>query len=223
MVLRLADELDVPLRERNALLQAAGFAPIYGETPLDAPEMSIARQAIDKVLRGHMPYPALVFDSRWNLVRGNDATSVFTAGLPEHLVGPDANTMRIALHPDGLAPDLLDHATVREHFLHRIRRQAAASGDPTLLALADECAAYPHPDEPPDVPMDADILLPLRLRRGDQVLNLFSTIATFGTATDLTLAELSIEMFFPADAESATHFAATTAEPERDVAVLASA
>jgi hypothetical protein len=211
MVLRLADELDVPLRERNALLQAAGFAPVYGETPLDAPEMSIARQAIDKVLRGHMPYPALVFDGRWNLVRGNDATSVFTAGLPDHLTGPDANTMRITLHPEGLAPDLLDHATVREHFLHRIRRQATASGDAALFALAEECAAYPHPDEPADVPMDADIVLPLRLRRDDRVLNLFSTIATFGTATDLTLAELSIETFFPADAETASFF--TAAEP----------
>jgi hypothetical protein len=208
-VLRLAQELDVPLRERNAMLQAAGYAPAYGETPLDAPEMAMITDAIDTILRGHLPYPALAFDSRWNLVRGNDAVGLFTDGLPGHLTGPGANTMRITLHPDGLAPDLLDHALVRTRMLRRIRRQAAATGDPDLAALADECAAYAHPDGDavPEVPGDPDILMPFRLRRGDRVLSLFSAIATFGTATDLTVAELSLETFFPADPETAAFFA----------------
>ena len=166
MVLRLAQELDVPLRERNTLLQAAGYAPEFGETPLDAPEMAVIGAAIDTVLRGHMPFPALAFDARWNLVRGNDAVGLFTDGLPDHLTGPDANTMRISMHPQGLAPDLVDHAAVRARFLSRIRRQAASSGDPRLAALADECAAYPHPSEPVELP-SVDIVTPFRLRRGD--------------------------------------------------------
>jgi transcriptional regulator with XRE-family HTH domain len=216
MVLRLAAELDVPLRERNALLQAAGFAPEYRETPLDSPEMALVSDAISTILRGHLPYPALVFDGRWNLVRGNDTTAIFTADLPAHLTGPTANTMRIALHPDGLAPDLVDHALVRERFLRRMRRQAAATGDPAITALADECAAYPHPGDlghAEIAPPDTDIVMPFRLRRGERVLNLFSTIATFGTATDLTVAELSIETFFPADAETASYL--TSMAPTR--------
>jgi transcriptional regulator with XRE-family HTH domain len=208
MVLRLAQELDVPLRERNALLQAAGYAPEYGETPLDAPEMAVVWAAIDTVLQGHLPYPALALDSCWNLVRGNSAVSLFTDGLPAHLTGPGANTMRITLHPEGLAPHLLDRELVRSRMLRRIRRQAAATGDPRLTALADECSAYPHPDgEPAELPGDPDIVMPFRLRRDGQVLNLFSAIATFGTATDLTVAELSIETFFPADPATAAYMA----------------
>jgi transcriptional regulator with XRE-family HTH domain len=205
MVLRLADELEIPLRERNSLLQAAGYAPAYGETPLDSPQMRALGDAIDTVLRGHMPYPALAFDARWNLVRGNDAVGLFTAGLPAHLAGPGANTMRIALHPDGLAPRLLDHALLRAAFLRKMRRQAAATGDPVVAALADECAAYPHPDHVVDVPPETDIVMPFRLRVGDMVLCMFSAIATFGTANDLTAAELSIETFFPADAHTADY------------------
>lgn len=205
MVLRLAEELGVPLRERNALLQAAGFAPEFGETPFSAPEMAAVRDAIDTVLRGHLPYPALVFDSRWTLVHGNDAMSLFTDGLPAHLSGPDANTMRITLHPEGLAPHLVDHALIRSRTLRRIRRQAAASGDSRLSALADECAAYPHPGDHVESPIDPDIVMPFRLRRDGRVLSMFSAIATFGTATDLTVAELSIETFFPTDDETAAY------------------
>ena len=232
MVLRLAEELGVPLRERNTLLQAAGYAPEYGETSLDAPEMAMVTEALDTVLGGHLPYPALVFDSRWALVRGNAATGIFTDGLPAHLTGPGANTMRITLHPEGLAPRLLDHATIRSRMLRRIRRQAAATGDPEIVALAEECAAYPHPGEPAALdgqaglagspgptggrPVDPDIVMPFRLRCAaeegageaeDRVLSMFSAIATFGTATDLTVAELSIETFFPADASTAEFFA----------------
>ncbi|HEY1485160.1 MAG TPA: helix-turn-helix transcriptional regulator [Micromonosporaceae bacterium] len=205
MVLRLAQELDVPLRERNALLQAAGFAPEYGETSLDSPEMRAVGAAVDTVLRAHLPYPALAFDARWNLVRGNDAVSLFTTGLPDHVLDPTPNTMRIALHPDGLAPRLVDHALVREGFLRKMRRQAAVTGDPAVAALVEECAAYPHPDEPVELAPETDIVMPFRVRAGDVVLSMFSAVATFGTATDLTAAELSIETFFPMDTETADY------------------
>jgi transcriptional regulator with XRE-family HTH domain len=205
MVLRLADELDVPLRERNALLQAAGFAPAFAETPLDSPEMRILGAAVDTLLRAHLPNPALAFDSQWNLVRANDAVALFTDGLPQHLLGPVPNTMRIALHPDGMAPRLVDHAMVRAGFLRKMRRQAAVSGDPVVAALVEECAAYPFPDEPVDLAPETEIVLPLRLRVDGRVLSMFSAIATFGTATDLTAAELAVETFFPMDAETADY------------------
>jgi transcriptional regulator with XRE-family HTH domain len=205
MVLRLADELDVPLRERNGLLQAAGYAPEYAETPLDSPEMRMVGAAIDTVLRGHLPNPALAFDARWNLVRGNDAVALFTDGLPDHVLGACPNTMRIALHPDGLAPRLVDHALVRAGFLRKMRRQAAVTGDPAVAALVEECAAYPYPQEAVDLAPETEIVLPFRVRLGDRVLSMFSAIATFGTATDLTAAELSIETFFPMDADTADY------------------
>jgi transcriptional regulator with XRE-family HTH domain len=206
MVIRLAQELDVPLRERNTLLQAAGYAPAYGETPLDAPEMAAVTDAIDTILRGHLPYPALAFDSHWNIVRSNDAIGVFTDGLPAELTAGGGNCVRISLHPRGLAPHLLDHTMVRSRLLNRMRRQAAVIGDAELAALADECASYPHPDDPVAPPPALDIVMPFRLRRGLKVLSLFSAVATFGTATDLTVAELAIETFFPADAETAAYF-----------------
>jgi transcriptional regulator with XRE-family HTH domain len=213
MVLRLARELDVPLRERNALLQAAGYAPAYDETPLDAPRMAMVTAAIDTVLRGHLPFPALAFDSAWDIVRVNDAVSVFTDGLPPDLFRPalgnsvaSGNTMRITLSPNGLAPDLVDHDQVRSRMLARMRRQAAASGNAKLAALAEECAAFPHSGAAVATPTEPDIVMPFRLRRGPVVLSLFSAIATFGTATDLTVAELSIETFFPSDEATAAFF-----------------
>jgi transcriptional regulator with XRE-family HTH domain len=206
MVLRLARELDVPLRERNTLLQAAGYAPEFGERSFDDPEMAAVVAALDTLLSGHLPYPALVFDRHHRIVRANSAAGLFTDGLPAHLNGPDANTMRITLHPDGLAADLVDHAEIRARFIGRIRRQAAASGDEVLTALADECAAYPHPPEPDRIePASLDIVTPFRLRRDGRVVSMFSAVATFGTVTDLTAAELAIETFFPADEDSGAY------------------
>ncbi|HEY2791715.1 MAG TPA: helix-turn-helix transcriptional regulator [Micromonosporaceae bacterium] len=204
MVLRLARELDVPLRERNTLLQAAGYAPEFGERAIDDPEMTAVVAALDTVLTGHLPYPALVFDRHHRIVRANRAAGLFTDGLPAHLTGPDANTMRITFHPEGLAPDLVDHADIRARFIGRVRRQAAATGDEVLAALADECAAYPHPDEPVEAP-GLDIVTPFRLRRDGRVVSMFSAVATFGTVTDLTAAELAIETFFPADEDSGAY------------------
>ena len=209
MVLRLAHELDVPLREQNALLVAAGFAPEYAERALEAPEMAPVRRAIDLVLDGHMPYPAVVVDSRSDVVRANPAMALFVEGVAADVVSPTVNVVRLALHPRGLAPRLVNHAEVREHLLQPLRRRAAAGGDPEVAALLAECEAYPCADGGPATDPYGGVVVPVRLRRGDRVLSFFSTIATFGTAVDLTVAELSLETFFPADEETA---AAVTAE-----------
>jgi transcriptional regulator with XRE-family HTH domain len=204
MVLRLAQELDVPLREQNTLLVAAGYAPEYTERALDAPEMTPVRTAIDLVLEGHQPYPAFVLDSRCNILRANQAAQIFTEGVADHLLRGGGNSIRLALHPDGLASRLVNHAEVREHLLHPLRRRAAAGGDPRVAKLVREFEAYPYPEDEQMLPHDSfgGVVVPIRLRREDRVLSFFSTIATFGTAVDLTVAELSLESFFPADAET---------------------
>lgn len=203
MVLRLAHELDVPLREQNALLVAAGFAPEYAERTLEAPEMAPVRRAIELVLDGHMPYPAVVVDTRSDVVRANPAMAVFVEDVAEELTSPTVNVVRLALHPKGLAPRLVNHAEVREHLLQPLRRRAAAGGDPRVAELLAECEAYPCRDEGPEADHYGGVVVPVRLRRGDRVLSFFSTVATFGTAVDLTVAELSLETFFPADDETA--------------------
>jgi transcriptional regulator with XRE-family HTH domain len=207
MVLRLAGELDVPMRERNTLLLAAGYAPIYAERPLDAPEMELVRQALDRFLRAHEPYPALVVDRHHNLIAANDALDLLLDGVSPRLLEAPANGMRIALHPEGMAPRTLNLAERSAHLLHRVRREAQISGDPQLAGLYDELTGYPgvrtvpaHSDVQP-----ADILLPLRLLDldGKRELAFFSTLTTFGTATDITVSELAIEAFYPANAQTA--------------------
>ncbi|HET6501890.1 MAG TPA: helix-turn-helix transcriptional regulator [Amycolatopsis sp.] len=201
MVLRLGEHLEVPLRERNHLLLAAGYAPVYPETPLDEPEMSAARAALRKVLAGHEPYPAVVVDRRWNLVEANSAVSVLTDGAAAELLAPPANMVKIALHPDGLAPRVRNLAELRADLLGRLRRQYQATADPELAELLDEVRGYPC-DQPEPVDEDAAsgaVFVPLRLVHRGVELSFFSTIATFGTALDVTLAELAIESFYPAD------------------------
>jgi transcriptional regulator with XRE-family HTH domain len=199
MVLHLAEELDVPLRDRNQLLLAAGFAPAYEERRIDAPEMAPVREALDRVLTGHEPYPAVVVDRWWNLVAGNRSIALFTGMVAPELLEPPANALRIALHPDGTAPRIANLGEWRAHLLERLHRQAAVTADPRLERLYEELSGYPAP--PVDEPFEIDeIAVPLRIRADDgQELAFFSTIATFGTAVDITLAELSIEAFFPAD------------------------
>ncbi len=209
MVMRLTETLAVPLRERNALLLAAGYAPVYAERPLEADEMAPVRAALDRFLRAHEPYPALVIDRHHNLLAANDALGALTAGCAPELLAPPANAIRVALHPDGMAPRTVNFAEWSAHLLARLRREAAITGDPELDALHDEVAAYPgvetglpaNPDPDPDP--DLDIVVPLRLREGPRELALISTISTFGTARDITLSELAIEAFYPADAETA--------------------
>ena len=202
LLLHLAEHLDVPLRERNALLLAAGYAPVYPQTSFDAPEMAPVRDALDKILTGHEPFPAVVVDRRWDLVSVNGpAMSILTDGVTPELLAPPMNALRISLHPDGLAPRILNLPEYSGHLLARLHRQAAVSADADLLALAEELRGYPGVVADTTTTADAADLLfvPLVLRVGDGELTFFSTLATFGTALDITLSELAIESFFPAD------------------------
>ena len=208
LVLHLAEHLDVPLRERNTLLLAAGYAPTYHETSLDAPEMQPVRDALDKILAGHEPFPAVVVDRRWNLVSANQpALMLLTQGVAPELLEPPANALRVSLHPQGLAPRIINFSEWSDHLLTRLDRQVAASADAELRALGEELRTYPgvrQGQEPhPDAARLLFVPLVLRTREGEQ-LDLFSTLATFGTPLDITVAELSIEAFFPADDATAT-------------------
>jgi transcriptional regulator with XRE-family HTH domain len=199
MVLRLAGKLDVPLRESNRLLLAAGYAPRYGALAFEAPEMDPVREAIDRVLAGHEPYPALVVDRQWEVVAGNSGLQLLTAGAAPELLEPPVNALRLALHPDGVAPRILNLPEWRAHLLERLERQARVSGDPALAALLDELRGYPGGEA--HLAHEHDVFVPLRIRGpGGAELSFLSTVATFGTAVDVTAAELSIESFFPADA-----------------------
>jgi transcriptional regulator with XRE-family HTH domain len=206
LVLHLAEHLDVPLRERNALLLAAGYAPTFRATPLDADEMAPVRDALDKILGAHDPYPAVVVDRRWDLVSANAAAlAILADGVDPSLLAPPANTLRLCLHPDGLAPRIVNLAEYSAHLLERLHRQTVALADADLIALHDELRRYPGvSDEPASTEDTASMLfVPLVLRAGDSELRFFSTLATFGTAVDITIAELAIESFFPADEETA--------------------
>jgi transcriptional regulator with XRE-family HTH domain len=204
MVLHLAEQLDVPLRDRNQLLLAAGYAPVYGQRGLEEPEMGPVREALDQVLAGHDPYPAVVVDRHWGMVAGNRAVALLTAGVAPHLLEPPVNVLRVSLHPDGVAPRIVNLAEWRAHLLDRLGRQAVSTGDPALAALHEELAGYPGGGPAPHRdPAAAEIAVPLRLRAGDRELSFISTMTTFGTATDITVAELAIESFFPADAGTA--------------------
>jgi transcriptional regulator with XRE-family HTH domain len=204
MVLHLSDQLDVPLRDRNRMLLAAGFAPAFEERPIDAPEMAPVREALDRVLTGHEPYPALVVDRWWNLVAANQALATFTAGVAEHLMEPPVNVLRVSLHPEGMAPRIRNLAEWRGHLLDRLRRQVALTADERLAALYGEVSAYPGETGEVHGP-GGEIAVPLRFDAGGRELAFFGTIATFGTAIDITVAELSIEAFFPADQATAAY------------------
>ena len=200
MVIQLAEHLEVPLRDRNTLLLAAGFAPAYAQRDLDEPEMGPVREAIDRVLRGHEPYPAVVVDRHWGLVAANRAVPLLIGGAADHLLEPPVNVLRLSLHPDGMAPRIVNLGEWRAHLLDRLGRQAVVSGDPALFALHEELAGYPGGEggHVPDLEAGA-IAVPLRLRTDDGELAFISTATTFGTATDVTVSELAIESFFPAD------------------------
>ena len=195
----------MPLRERNRLLLAAGFAPAYDERPLEAPEMEPVRRAVAQVLTGHEPFPAAVVDRWWNLVAANRNVSVFLDGVAAHLLEPPANVLRVSLHPEGMAPRIVNLAEWRGHLVDRLRREVAATADERLAGLLAEVEGYPRPPaSAPPRPAHGAIAVPLVLRHGERELSFFSTVATFGTAVDVTVAELSIEAFFPADAITAS-------------------
>jgi transcriptional regulator with XRE-family HTH domain len=216
MVERLALHLDIPPRETNALLVSAGFAPTAGERPIDHPEMRAALAVIETILEGHAPHPALAVDRQWTLLRANATARFLMAGVaPALLVGP-VNVLRISLHPDGLAPRIVNFRQWRAHIVHRLSAQAEASGDPQLATLLDEIRAYPVPPgalpyQPPGRDPHAGIAVPLQMASEAGTLSFLSTTTVFGTPVDILLSELVIESFFPADAETARAMSALAA------------
>ena len=201
MVLRLADALEVPLRERNQLLIAAGLAPEYVERSLDDPEMAVVRHGVEQVLAAYDPYPCLALDRGWNIVRANSGAAILLAGVAPHLLARP-NALRIALHPGGLAPRIENLGQWRHHLVGRLRREATVSGSAELAALLAEIDSFPGDSDDHD---DAsEVVVPLRLSTGPGLsLSFLSNVKTFGTALDLTATELSIEAFLPADAATA--------------------
>ncbi|QFG27197.1 helix-turn-helix transcriptional regulator [Actinomadura sp. WMMB 499] len=216
MILRLAAELGVPLRDRNRLLLAAGFAPRYTERPLDDDALSAARDAVGRVLRAHEPFPALAFDRRWNIRMTNRAVEPFFAHVDPELLRPPVNLVRLGLDPRGLAGIVVNRADVRAVFRSRIGRQLAAAPDPELTALYDELLAREDAeDATPGRTIDADVVIPMIVRIDGRELRMFSTITTFGTPMDITLDEVSIETYYPADAETAAYFTSPGGPGER--------
>jgi transcriptional regulator with XRE-family HTH domain len=207
LVLALADRLEVPLRERNVLLLSAGYAPRYPETSLDAAAMARVRAALQRLLDSHDPYPGVVIDRVWNVVLANEAAVLLAQGLPDHLVNPTMNVFRVCLHPDGLASRILNFDEFSFYLLAQLYRSAVLTGDAELQRLADEVSQYPNVAGLGDwrktaASEDPTLLVPLRLDVGGSELSLFTTLTTFGTPQDITLAELAVELFFPADEET---------------------
>jgi transcriptional regulator with XRE-family HTH domain len=204
MVLHLAKQLDVPLRERNFILLAAGFAPAFPGRTLDDPALAAARRAVDLILTAHEPAPALAVDLSWNLVAANRALAPLLEGVAASLLGPNANVLKIALHPDGMASRIVNFAEWRAHLLDDLRRQIEITADSALMELQDELLSYPTPRASDSRPDDlGGVAVPLQLRHGDSVLSFLSTRTVFGSAVDITLAELTLETFFPADTVTA--------------------
>jgi transcriptional regulator with XRE-family HTH domain len=206
-LLHVAEHLDVPLRARNDLLVAAGYAPVYGETGLDAPEMAAVRQALDLVLAHHEPFPAVVVDRVWDLVLANNGAQFLLEGVEPDLLEPPLNVLRVSLHPRGFAPRIDDFPTFSGHLMARLRRQVAMRDDPALTALYDELSTYPGVEQAEPWTEHPGVVLPVRVNTSRGLLSFFTTLATFGTAADITLSELSVEQFFPAD--EATRLALT--------------
>jgi len=206
VVMRLAEQLDVPLRGRNALLLAAGYAPLFAERPLDDPAMRAARRAVELILRAHAPHPALAVDRHWHLVAANASVAPLLAGIADAaLLAPPVNVLRLSLHPRGLAPHIANLAEWRAHLLERLRRQVEASADPMLASLLAELAAMDTPPTggsvvaTPTPHPHGGIVVPLQLDTAQGRLSLISTTTVFGTPVEVTLSELAIEAFYPAD------------------------
>ena len=205
MILKLTDHLEVPLRERNQLLLAGGYAPAYPQHELDAPELANVREALKLVLTGHEPYPALVINRWWELLDANAAVGLIIEGCAPHLLEPPVNVLRLSLHPDGLAPRIVNLAQWRAHLLGQLYQRAEATGDPKLTELDAELRAYPagldRSVATNPVPLHS-VVLPLRLQHTSGELSFFSITAAVGTAADITVEELMIESFYPADLET---------------------
>jgi transcriptional regulator with XRE-family HTH domain len=206
MVLRLAERLDVPLRERNALLVAAGYAPMYRERRLDDPAFAPAKQAVELILKSHEPYPAFAVDRHWNLIAANNMVPLMLAGADPSLLDGQVNVLRLSLHPKGVAPRIANLAQWRNHIFERLRQQIQATGDSELVSLLEELRGYPVPENAGDVHMEGEhlgVVMPFKYRTDHGILNFISTTTIFGTPVDVTLQELAMETFFPADAMTA--------------------
>ena len=217
IILHLADHLDIPLRDRNALLLAGGYAPAYPERGLAEPELQAVRAALRRILGGHEPYPAVVVNRWWELVDANAGIGLFTRDVASHLLTPPVNVLRLSLHPDGMARRITNLPEWRAHLLARLGRQAEATGDARLAGLHEELAAYPGGQG--HAPPATDVVVPLRCRDGRRVLSFLSMTAVVGTPMDVTVSELAIESFYPADEPTASALGAAAArvvtpEPE---------
>lgn len=203
-VQRLSEALELPLRSRNALLVAAGFAPSYPERPFESEASAATREAVQRILDCHMPFPALAVDRHWRLVASNAAVPALMAGAADDLLTPPVNVLRLSLHPHGLAPRIANLAEWKRHIIERLRHQAAQSGDPALEELAEELRGYPAPASKTPVPatVEVPIAVPMILDSPIGPLSFVSTTTLFGTPTEVTLSELAIETFFPADAQT---------------------
>ena len=201
VVLRLAERLDVPLRARNHLLTAAGFAAVCPERRFDDPELDVARRTVESILAAHAPYPALAVDRHWTLLASNAAIAPLLTGVAASLLAPPVNVLRLSLHPEGLAPRIENLGEWRGHLLARLRRQIDQSGDTRLATLHAELTAYPFRASAAPAADLAGIAVPLRLRVPGlrDALSLISMTTVFGTPMDVTLSELALECFFPAD------------------------
>lgn len=206
MVVLLAEQLDIPLRERNALLLAAGYAPLYRERGLDDPDFAAIRAAVARILAGHEPFPAVAVDRHWHLVAQNAGVAPLLEGVDPKLLAPPVNVLRLSLHPAGLAPRIANLGQWRAHLLERLGRQIAESGDPGLTSLRRELESFPHKGGEAAEGGLASLAVPLQLRVQDRTLSFISTTMVFGAPRDIGLAELAIEAFLPADDATAAAF-----------------
>ena len=209
LLVRILEQLEVPFREQNRLLLASGHAPAFPERSLDDPELLPVREALDQILAGHEPYPAVVVDRAWNLVAANPAMLGLAEEVAIHpaLLEPPVNILRVGFHPRGLAPLIVNLGQWRAHFCQRLERQLAVTGDPDLAALLEEVAGYPIPGDEPDPPPDPEgreMLGPVRFRApSGGELSFFGMFATFDTPFEVTTSELAMELLFPADQATA--------------------
>lgn len=208
MILHLAERLDVPMRERNSLLIAAGYAPVFSEKPLQDPALAAARNVIDIVLTGYEPYPALAIDRHWTVIAANKALAPLLDGTDTSLLRSPVNALRVGLHPAGLAPRIANYDEWRAHLLSRLQRQVDLTADPVLVELLREIGDYPAPvdarrNKAPANSQHSGIVVPLQLVTAEGMLSLLSMTTVFGTPVDITLSELALEAFLPADTATA--------------------
>ncbi len=214
MILRLTEQLQIPLRERNSLLLAGGYAPAYPEHDFDEPQLSAVRAALRQVLAGHEPYPAVVVNRWWEMLDANASITLFTAGVAPFLLESPVNVLRLSLHPDGMAPRIANLPQWRAHLLTQLQHRARAMGDQRLQELHHELLAYPGGLA--ETPSATNVVLPMQFRHGHTTLSLFSITAAVGTATDVTVQELVIESFYPADTDTAEALHTSITSPGPD-------